>query len=58
MSDDDAECEYFTVVSIGSLLVYKNKYYLQAYSNNFANKVIDKQIIHCLDENPFEIDEN
>ena len=58
MSNDDTECEYFTVVSIDSLLVYKSKYYLQVYSNNFANKIRDKGIIHCLDENPFETDEN
>ena len=29
--EDDIECEYFTVISIGSLLVYENKYYLQVY---------------------------
>ena len=27
--EDDKECESFTVISIDSLLAYKNKYYLQ-----------------------------
>ena len=27
--EDDIECESFTVISIDSLLAYKNKYYLQ-----------------------------
>ena len=27
--EDDRECESFTVISIDSLLAYKNKYYLQ-----------------------------
>ena len=26
--EDDMECEYFTVISIDSLLVFENKYYL------------------------------
>ena len=29
--EDGAECESFRVISINSLLVYDNKYYLQAY---------------------------
>ena len=28
---DDIECESFTVISVGCLLVYVNKYYLQIY---------------------------
>ena len=31
LPEDDIECEYFTVNSIDSLLVYENKYYLQVY---------------------------
>ena len=31
---DDIECESFTVISIDSLLVYDNKYYLQVYLDN------------------------
>ena len=52
------ECETFTVISIDSLLVYKNKYYLQVYLDNFACKIIDKPMIDYLDENAFETDKN
>ena len=31
---DDIECESFIVISIDSLLVYENKYYLQVYLDN------------------------
>ena len=34
MPDDDIECESFTLISIGSLLVCENKYYLQVYLGN------------------------
>ena len=42
---DDKKCESFTVISIDSLLVYKNKYYLEVHLDNCAYKVIDKQMI-------------
>ena len=29
--EDDIECEYFTVISIDSLLIYEDKYYLKVY---------------------------
>ena len=32
--EDDIECEFFTVISIDSLLVYENKYYLQVCLDN------------------------
>ena len=32
--EDDIECESFIVISIDSLLVYENKYYLQVYLDN------------------------
>ena len=35
---DGTECESFTVISIDSLLVYENKYYLQVYLDNGASK--------------------
>ena len=38
----DIECEYFTVISVDSLLVYENKYYLQVYLDNCAYKIINK----------------
>ena len=52
--EDDRECESFTVTSIDSLLVYKNKYWLQIYLDNYAYKIIDKEMIDYLDENLFE----
>ena len=35
--EDYIECESFTVISINSLLVYKNKYYIQVYLDNCDN---------------------
>ena len=32
--EDNMECESFTVISITSLLVYENKFYLQIYLDN------------------------
>ena len=52
--EDDIECESSTVVSIDSLLVCENKYYLQVYLDNFTDKIINKQMIDHLDENIFE----
>ena len=46
--EDNIECESFTVMSIDSLLVYKNKYYLQVYFDNCAYKSIDKWMIGYL----------
>ena len=34
--EDYIECEFFTVISIDSLLVYKSKYYIQVYLHNCA----------------------
>ena len=47
--EDDMEWEYFTVISIDSLLVYEKKYYLQVYLNNYAYKIVNKQMADCLD---------
>ena len=41
---DDIECEYLTVISILSLLVYDKKYYLQIYLENCAYKIVNTQI--------------
>ena len=46
--EDDIECEVFTVISIDSLLVYENKYYLQVYSDNCDYKVVNKQMTDFL----------
>ena len=52
------ECESFTAISIDSLLVYENQYYLQVYLDNCVYKIIDKQMADYLDDNHFKIDEN
>ena len=49
MPEDDVQCEYFTVISIDSLLVYENKYYLQVYLDNFTHKIVDKQMADYLE---------
>ena len=41
--EDDQECESFTVISIDSLLVYENKYYLQVYFDNCVIKLQTKK---------------
>ena len=40
--ENDMECECFTVISIDSLLVYENKYYLQVYLDNCTYKIAKK----------------
>ena len=52
--EDDVECERFTVISIDSLLVYKNKYYLQVYLDNCAYKIANQEMTDYLDDNLFE----
>ena len=54
MPEDDIECESFTFISIDSLLVYENKYYLQVYLDNCVYKIANKQMTGYLDENLFE----
>ena len=48
---DDVGCESFTVISIDSLLVYENKYYLQIYLGKCDYKTVNTKIIDYLDEN-------
>ena len=48
------ECESVKVISIDSLLVYKNKYYLQVYLDNCAYRTAHKQIPDYCDESLFE----
>ena len=47
--EDVVECESFTVISIDSLLVYENKYYLQVYLDNCAYKIVNTHMIDFLD---------
>ena len=57
MSEDDTECESFTVISVDSLLFNENKYYLKGYLDNCAYKIVDKQMIDYFDKNLFETGE-
>ena len=50
----DAEYESFTVISIDSLHVCENKYYLKVYLDNCAYIIANKQMTINLDENLFE----
>ena len=50
------ECESFTVISIDSLLVYENKYYLQVYLDNCAYRFVNKQMTDYTDGILFETD--
>ena len=52
--EDDIECESFIVISIDSLLVCDNKYYLQVYLDNCAYKNVNKQMTDYLDKDLFE----
>ena len=46
------------VISIDSLLVYENKYYLRVCLDKCAYKIIEKGMIDDLDDNLFETDQN
>ena len=50
MPEDDIECESFTDISIDSLSVHKNKYYLQVYLDNCAYRIANKQITDYLND--------
>ena len=40
-----------------SLVAHENKYHLQVYLDNCANKIVAKQTTDYLDDNVFETDE-
>ena len=46
--ENGLDCESFRIISTDSLFVYKSKYYLQAYLDNPAHKVVDKQLIDLI----------
>ena len=50
------ECEFFTIISIDSLLVYDSKCYLQVYLDNCAYKIVNTQMVHYLGDNYFKSD--
>ena len=52
--EDDTGCEYSTVISHYSLLVYESKYYQQVYLDNCAYEITNKQMTDYLDEILFE----
>ena len=54
----DTECESFKVTSIDSLLGYEFKYYLHIYLDNCAYKIVEKIMIDCLGDIPFETAED
>ena len=54
VAEEDIEYESFIVISIDSLFVYENKYYLQVHLDSCAYKVVKKQMTDYLDENVFE----
>ena len=45
VAEDGVEYIWCTIISIDSLLVYENKFYLQVYLDNCAYKVVNKQMI-------------
>ena len=53
MQGDDIECKSFTVISVGSLLVYDNKH-LQVYLDNCTYKIENKWMTDYPDEYAFE----
>ena len=56
VSEDIIEWKSFTVISIDSLLVYKNKYYPRIYLDYCADRIANKQMTDCLNDNLFETD--
>ena len=51
--ENNIKRESFTVISIGSLLVYENKYYPQVYLDNCAYKIANEQMTDYLDRSIF-----
>ena len=54
MQEDGVEYESFTIISIDSLLIYGNKYYLQALLDNCAYRIVEKLMTNYLDDNLVE----
>ena len=52
------KCKSFTIISIGTFLVFKDKYYLQVYLNNCMYKIVNTKMIDHLDDNLFDPDKN
>ena len=56
VSEDIIEWKSFTVISIDSLVVYKNKYYPRIYLDYCTDRIANKQMTDCLNDNLFETD--
>ena len=56
--ENGVECEFLTIISIDSSLIYENEYYLQVYWDSCAYKIVDKQIIDYLEYHRFDSDAN
>ena len=54
VTEDNIECESFTVISIDFLFVYESKYHLQVYLDYCAYNIINKQRTDYLDKNLFK----
>ena len=54
--EDGVKFEYFAIISVGSLLVYKNKYYLQVYLNNCAYEIVNTVMIDHFDDNILKVE--
>ena len=52
------KCKSFTIISIDTFLVFKNKYYVQVYLNNCMYKIVNTKMIDHLDDNLFDPDKN
>ena len=57
MPEDGVEYKSFTIISIDSLIVYDNKYYLQVYVDNCIYEIVDKQIVDYIDDYLFDFGE-
>ena len=58
VSEDGVECKSFKIISIDSLLIYENKYYIQVYLDNCAYGTVNTQMMDYLAQNLFEPGEN
>ena len=58
MPESGVEYKSFSIIFIGSLIFYENKYYLQIYLDDCAYKIIVTEMIDYLDDNFFEFDKN
>ena len=56
MPEDSVESKCFRIISIDSLIICQNKFYLQVYVDNCAYKIINTEMVDYLDDNLFKTD--